>query len=123
MTDFMDNESDEAIARSMGLSLAEFRGEVPFEPVVDWSSLPCGTDDMVGEQINAAEQMIYLKREWEDTPWEDTGTGELPYKNCGIPVTTFKEFVAELWEEGYWVEEVDECQAGVNAPTYGNKAW
>lgn len=84
----LDEKSDQQWAREMGLSIEEFRGEIPYDPIPDLSHLPCGQDDAVGDRINANKQMIYLRRKWADS-------GSL------LP---FKGYVRMHWQEGYWVE-------------------
>jgi len=60
-------KSDQEWAAEMGLTIEEFRGEIPYDPQPDLSHLPCGQDDAVGDRIDSNKQVIYLRKKWEDS--------------------------------------------------------
>ena len=91
MTDFFPNESDEAIAESMGLTLAQFRGDEPFEPTIRDNM--CGEDDAQIDHAEYLKRIITYRDKYASFRGEGTVDGYLKFNEGGIGFTSFENYV------------------------------
>jgi len=91
MPDFLMNESDDAIAESMGLTLAQFRGEEPFDPIIP--EMVCGEDDAAIDHAEYLKRVIKYREEYAHLikVWDEDG--HIRYNEEGIGFTSFQNYV------------------------------
>jgi hypothetical protein len=92
MPDFIvEYESDDAIAESMGLTLAQFRGEEPFDPVIP--EMVCGEDDAQIDHAEYLKRVIAYREEYASFRGEGSEDGYIKYNEEGIGFTSFQSYV------------------------------
>jgi len=98
MTDFLDSESDESIAESMGLTLAQFRGEEPFEHICP--PMTCGEDDAQIDHAEYLKRVISYRKEYDSFEGEGTIDGYLKIDKDGVGYRCFQDYV--ICQEMKW---------------------
>jgi len=57
-------KTDAQWAHVYELPLSIFLGEEPFNPQVDWASMPCGYDDYINEKLDAQREVVRCRKAW-----------------------------------------------------------
>ena len=61
MIDLLE-KSDQEWANTFGITIEQFRGEEPYDPVIP-SHYPCGYDDYVMDKIDSIKDVISQRKE------------------------------------------------------------
>lgn len=97
------DEQTKSLADELGITVLQLQGKESFNPgkYIDWNKIPCGMDDSIEDRIDYIRRVIELYQTWN-------------HNLCSL-----RDYIETFID----TDIVDECQCGVNVPTYNNKAW